>query len=210
MNAEIMKRQIAYKLRIGDLLAGKPIIENQDTENARFSFLELGNRNIVRVNVIANVTEKFISEGEKKFSSITLDDASGQIRVKAFGEDTNKMNNIIEGNTIRVIGMLRYFNNEVYILPEIIKQVDPRYLLVRKLEIESSQPKQEVSKEQVKALKDQILEIIKQAEPEQGIDVDKIIMQLKSSPDLINQEITKFLEEGIIYEPRPGRLRYLG
>jgi len=199
-----MKRRVAHKLRIGDILAGKPIIDND-----RFSFLELGDKNIVRVNVIANIVERYDSEGEKKFSSLTLDDASGQVRIKAFGDDIEKMKNIIEGNTIRIIGILRYYNNEVYILPEIIKQVDPRYLLVRKLETEKNKPK-EINKEEIVALKDKILEMIKSAEEEQGIDVDKIIMELKSRPDLINQEIQKFLEEGIIYEPRPGRLRYLG
>lgn len=202
--AETMKRQIAYKLRIGSLLAGKPILDNE-----RFSFLELGNRNIIRVNVIANIIEKYNSEGEKKFSSLTLDDASGQIKIKAFGEETGKMDKIIEGNTVRVIGMLRFYNNELYILPEIIKPVDPRYLLVRKLEVESKLPK-ETSVEEIKALKDKILDMIKGSEAEQGIDVDKIIMELKAQPDLINQEIQRFLEEGIIYEPRPGRLRYLG
>ena len=29
-------------------------------------------------------------------------------------------------------------------------------------------------------------------------------------PSLINQEIKKALEDGIIYEPRPGIVRYLG
>jgi len=31
-----------------------------------------------------------------------------------------------------------------------------------------------------------------------------------TSPDILNQEIKKMLEEGIIFEPRPGRVRYLG
>jgi hypothetical protein len=36
-------------------------------------------------------------------------------------------------------------------------------------------------------------------------------MKLKdASPEIINQEIKKFLEEGIIFEPRPGKVRYLG
>ena len=43
-----------------------------------------------------------------------------------------------------------------------------------------------------------------------NIDIDKIIMDTEASPDLINQEIKKLLEGGLIYEPRPGRLRYLG
>ena len=31
-----------------------------------------------------------------------------------------------------------------------------------------------------------------------------------TSPEIINQEIQKMLEEGIIFEPRPGKLRWLG
>jgi len=32
----------------------------------------------------------------------------------------------------------------------------------------------------------------------------------EASPKIINQEIQKLLEEGIIFEPRPGKVRYLG
>jgi hypothetical protein len=52
---------------------------------------------------------------------------------------------------------------------------------------------------------------IKQAESSEGIDKEEIILSLKdSNPELIHQEINKILEEGIIYEPKPGRVRYLG
>jgi len=199
-----MKRATAYKLRIGDILAGKQILEGD-----KFNFLELGDKQIIKVNVVANVIDKFESEGEKKYLSFTLDDASGQLRVKVFGDDVDKFKKIEQGQTVMVIGRLRYFNNELYILPEIIKPQDPRYLLVRKLEIENSKPSQ-VNKEEVKAVKDQIIEMLKRAEENGGIDTDKLIMEIKASPDLINQEIQKLLEEGLAYEPRPGKIRYLG
>ncbi len=206
---ELRKRNIAYKLRIGDILAGKPILENTES-GQRFNFLELGDKRIVRVNVAANVIDKFESEGDKKFATLTLDDASGQIQIKTFGDGVSSFSEINQGNTIIIIGVLRIFNNEIYILPEIIKILDPRYLLVRKLEIEKSIPKQEIKQEDITALKDKITEMIKQAEPEEGIDSEKLIMNLRANPELINQEIRKLLEEGIIYEPRPGRLRHLG
>ena len=57
------KRNIAYKLRIGDLLVGKPVIEGD-----KFIFLELGDRRIVRVNLIGNVIEKYNSTNEKRYS----------------------------------------------------------------------------------------------------------------------------------------------
>lgn len=199
-----IKRATAYKLRIGDILAGKQIINGE-----RFNFLELGNKQVIRVNVVANIIEKYESESASKYLSFTIDDASGQLRIKVFGDDVEKFLDISQGHTVMVIGKLRYYNNELYILPEIIKIQDPRYLLVRKLELEKEKPK-EVDKKEVKAVKDQIIDMIKQAENEGGIDIDKIIMQIKASPNIINQEITKLLEEGLAYEPRPGKIRYLG
>lgn len=209
MPDEQFKRNIAYKLRIDDILVGKPVIDNE-----RFSFLELGDKKIIRVNVVGNIVEKYESEGEKQYSFVTIDDGSGQIKLKSFGDDIEKLANTTEGQTIIVIGVLRYFNNEVYINPEIIKQAKPEYLLVRKLETEkeksASAPKV-IEREKIIAIKDNILNIIKEAESNGGVDLDEIIMKIRNtSPDIINQEIKKMLEEGIIFEPRPGRVRYLG
>jgi RPA family protein len=202
------KRHIAYKFRIGDLLIGKPVFDGD-----RFSFLELGDRKIVRVNVIGNIVDKYESEGEKKYSFVTLDDGSGQIKLKSFGDDVEKFKNLNQGQTVLVIGVLRNWNNETYISPEIVKEQDPKYLLVRKKEIEKEKSKnaKPVAREQIVAIKDKILDKIKNAEEEGGIDLDKIILELRDiSPEIINQEIKKLLEEGIIFEPRPGRVRWLG
>lgn len=218
--AEIRKREIAHKLRIGEILRGKPAVSVQDGRE-RFNFLELGDRKIVRVNVVANVIDKFIAEGasnfneqdgvaRKKFATLTLDDASGQITTRVFGQDVELFQNIAQGQTLMLIGVLRFFNNEIYILPEIVKTIDPRYLLIRKLEIEKAMPKQEIKKEEILAVKDQIIERVKQEEKNEGIDTEKLVMEINANPELINQEIKKLLEEGIIFEPRPGRVRYLG
>lgn len=208
--AEIRKREIAYKVRIGEILRGKPETTPYGEGREKLNFVEIGDKKLLRVNVIANVIDKFMSEGEKRFASLTLDDASGQINVKTFGEDVQKLQEINQGQTLTVIGLLRIFNNEVYILPEILKLVDPRYLLIRKLEIEKSAPKTEASKEQIVAIRDQMINKIKEEETNEGIDTEKLIMEVKASPELINQEIKRLLEDGVIYEPRPGRVRYLG
>ncbi|MAG79130.1 hypothetical protein CMI40_02025 [Candidatus Pacearchaeota archaeon] len=208
MPEQQFKRNIAYKFRIGDILIGKPIFDEE-----KFSFLELGNKKIVRVNIIGNIVDKYESEGEKKYIFLTLDDGSGQIKLKSFGEDVEKFKNINQGETVIVIGVLRYFNNELYIAPEIIKEQDPKYLLVRKIEIEKEKSKDSppIEKQNIVAIKDKILDLVKNSESEGGIETDKIIMDLKeTSPDMINQEIKKLLEDGIIFEPRPGKVRWLG
>ncbi len=211
---EQFKRETAYKLRIGDLLKAKIILdESGENPNPKLKFVELGDKKILRINIIANIVDKFESEGEKRFASITLDDGSGQIRARLFGEDTQKFQDLMQGDTTTIIGILKSFNEELYILPDIIKKTDPKYLLVRKLEIEKSFPKPltHEQKQEVKALRDEVIDMIKAAESNEGIDKEEIIIKLKNSrPELITQEIQKLLEEGVIYEPRPGRVRYLG
>jgi RPA family protein len=206
------KRNIAYKFRIGDLLIGKPVMNNVNGTE-RLSFIELGDKKIVRVNIVGNIVDKYESGDEKKYLFLTLDDGSGQIKLKTFGDDSDKFKDVYQGQTVIVIGNLRHWNNETYLSPEIIRETDPKYLLLRKLETEkeravSSGPAQ---KEEIIAIKDKILDLIKSAEDKGGIELDELIRNLHGfSPTIINQEIQKLLEEGIAFEPRPGKIRYLG
>ena len=204
MQDQEFKRHIAYKYRIGDLLVGNPVIEAD-----RFKFLEIDDKKVARVNIIANVTDKFTQEGEKKYATLTIDDASGQIRIKSFGDEIQKLAPFAQGDTIQVIGLLRTWNNELYLTPEIITKKDPSYLLIRKLEIEATKPKK-LDKNEANQMRDSILNLIKQNDEKGGIDVESMKTELKTNIETINQEIKKLLEDGMIYEPRPGKLRYLG
>jgi len=71
---EQFKRHIANKLRIGDILLGKPIFDGD-----KFTHLELGNKRIVRVNIVGNIVDKYDAEGDRKYTFLKLDDGSGQI-----------------------------------------------------------------------------------------------------------------------------------
>ncbi|MEM4215349.1 MAG: OB-fold nucleic acid binding domain-containing protein [Candidatus Pacearchaeota archaeon] len=229
MQEEIKKRFVAYKLSIGQLIKGKPEFEQE-----RFSRLVLDGKEIVRVNIIATIVDKFINE-DGSYASLTLDDGTGTIRVKAFSENIAMFKDFQLGDTVKIIGLLRFFNDELYILPEIIKDIDARWLLVRKLElaqeygniyenkkeqisnqdsfssteIEIENEKIESEKSEEKSLRDQIIETIREAEAEEGIDIDKLIMSLKAPVEDINSTIIELLEEGTIFEPKPGRLRIL-
>lgn len=198
------KRHVAFKLKVGQILSGR-----QNLDGERLRSIEINGKQVVRVNLIANIIDKFIQEGEKKFGSLTLDDGTGQIKIKLFGEDIKKFESLNQGDTVLVIGLARAWNNEVYLAPEIIKKKDPSFLLIRKLELEAEIPKT-LAKEALVELKDKILSMIKEAEKDGGIDIDKVILELKEPPEIINSEIKKLLEGGVAYEPRPGKLRYLG
>ncbi|MEK6824963.1 MAG: OB-fold nucleic acid binding domain-containing protein [Nanoarchaeota archaeon] len=204
MPEQEFKRHIAHKAHIGDILVGQVIMEGD-----RFKCLELNGQQLVRANLIANIVDKYVQDGEKKFASITLDDATGQIKLKVFGEDIKKFESFSQGDTIIAIGLLRSWNNELYLSPEIMKKREPAYLVVRKLELEADKPKV-FEKSELSNARTQILQTVKAHDDSGGIDVERMILDLKASPDIINNEIRKLLEEGLVYEPRPGKLRYLG
>ena len=200
---EIRKRNVAFKVRIGDILKGRP-----EMSEGRFLFLEVGDKKVVRVNILANCIDKFVQEGERKFGTLTVDDGSGQFRLKAFGEDVGMFSDIVQGDALQIVGNVREWNGELYILTEIVKKIDSRWLLVRKLEIQNARKDMTVEGDSV--LKNSIMDKIKGAEGDGGIDRDVLIMDIEASPETIEGEIKKLLEEGLVYEPRPGRLRYLG
>jgi len=45
---------------------------------------------------------------------------------------------IIQGDTLQIIGNVREWNGELYVIPEIVKKVETQWLLVRKLEIQKA------------------------------------------------------------------------
>ena len=114
---EEFKRHTAYKLKIGDILSGSQI-----TDGERLKFIEVNGTNVARVNLIANIIDKYVQEGDKNYGTITLDDATGNIKAKFFGDDIQKIKDLNQGDTILLIGLLRIWNNEVYITPEIMKK----------------------------------------------------------------------------------------
>jgi hypothetical protein len=203
--SEIRKRNVAYKLRIGDILKG-----NLQMDEGKFLFLELNGKNVVRVNLIANCVDKYVSEGEKQFGSLTVDDASGQLKLKVFGDDVSRIMDVMQGDTLQIVGNMREWNGEIYMIPEVCKKVDSRWLLVRKLEIEKARADMPVEENGDFELKNKVLSRIKDAESDGGVDRDVLIGDIEANPDGIEVEVKKLLEEGLIYEPRPGRLRYLG
>ena len=221
-------RQIAYKVRLGDIEKGNIIFDGE-----RFSSLEVGNKKVSRINVISNVVDKY-SNPEKNYNALTVDDGTGQIRVKGFSDSSVLLSGLEIGDTIKIIGWLRHFNNEIYIAPEIAVRVDPRWGYVRRLELtkeygefkeeaesaehseqtEHAEPLEEEKIEREK-IEDEIAESAKSVilkkirENNEGINVEQLIMSLKISVDEINDSISALISEGEIYEPKPGHLRSL-
>ena len=139
-----IKRRTAYRLFIGMISQGRP--EFRDT---RFIYSSINHKETTRVNIFGNIIDKFMSE-QKPYGSLTIDDGTGTIRIKTFSDSLNLIKDLNQGDTINVIGKLAYFNDEIYILPEIVKESSITWLIARKLELEK-----EFGKDIVKNLSDQ-------------------------------------------------------
>lgn len=118
-------RRPAVKLWIENINKGKPVFDA-----GRFIGIEFKNQIISRVNIVANVIDKF--EGEN-FAIATIDDSTGITEIRDF---ENRLKDIEVGDVIMVIGTLRNYNEKVYINREIIKKLSPLWLIARKLELE--------------------------------------------------------------------------
>lgn len=250
---ETIKRRTAYRVFVGMISQAKPELRDN-----RFLFAWVNHKETTRVNLIGNIIDKFESE-QKPYAAITIDDGTGTVRIKTFSDTISMLKDFNQGDTVNVIGKLAFFNEEIYILPEIVKESSITWLIARKLELEKEfgkdivkrlseqqsreqsasqstqsstqqeqqeqQPLQEKQKTyeehisnepqeqgtqqgQEQSTKDEILGKIKNSEPE-GLDIDKIILQMNKPVDEINSTITELLESGEIYEPKPGRLRIL-
>lgn len=156
------KRQTAYRMSIGQLYNG-----NLSMDENRFNYIETGGKKVSRVSLVGNVVDKYVSEG-KPYVALTIDDGTEQIRIKIF--DKPEMAKEVDiGDTILVIGVLRYFNEEIYILPEIIRKLDVKWTLARRLELEK-----EYGKEQLEQLQRPAPEIPAMSEEDKEYVLEKV------------------------------------
>lgn len=144
-------RQTMIKARISDVVNGN-FIKKEGMEPS-YILTELGQK-ISRVNLLGTVVDKFMSE-DGNYSSITIDDDSDSIRVKAFKDDVKIFDEINLGDLAMIIGKTREYSEENYIIPEIVKKIaDPNYEYFHKLEVLKDLIKQKKAMEDIKKEKE--------------------------------------------------------
>lgn len=204
---EQRKRQIAYKVRIKEIISGKYVKEEGEwTPN----YIETAGKHVSRVNLIGTVVSA--PSTETNFKSFVLDDGSGKINVRSF-EKNNIFSNIDIGDVILMIGRPREYGSEKYIVPEIIKKIDDhRWLKVRALELEKDTSQEKIKTEiKIEEIKEtplnNIFNIIKELDKADGVDIEEIISVSKNQN--VEKIIKTLLEGGEIFEIRPGKFRVL-
>jgi len=123
----------AYKLKIEDLVRGQYIRSIEGTEPSHL--LTPWGQRVTRARVMGTVVDKFVRE-DQSYATLRLDDGSETISLRAWREGVPELNRFNVGSTVDIIGRVREFEGEVYLVPELIIQVnDPNWELVRELEI---------------------------------------------------------------------------
>jgi len=149
------KRVPARKARILDIVTGKYFPGSKEELKPSYIITSMGQK-ISRVNLVATVVDKFLNEDET-YISLTADDGTDAIRIKAFKENVSLLRNFELGELIDAIGKVKEYNGEIYINAEIAKSVeDPNYDNLRKMEILKELIEQKKMIDEIKSLVDQL------------------------------------------------------
>lgn len=198
----MLKRQTAKKIRILDLTNGEWVKK----EGMEPSYVLTKTRDMVsRARIMGTIVSRFTSE-DGNFGSITLDDSTDTIRAKTF-KTIKPIEGFNVGDLVEMIGKLREYNGELYMMPEIIRKVqDPNLLLLRRLEIAKTLKggKSEGEKE-VKDLRKEVLDFI--GSKKDGVSFQDMLKGIKAQEGEIEKVINEVLAEGICYEPTPGKIK---
>lgn len=165
-------RQTMFKTRISDVVNGR-FVRKEGMEPS-YVLTDLGQK-VSRVNLLGTVVDKFMSE-DGNYSSITIDDDSDSIRVKAFRENVNMFDNLDVGDLVVVIGKVREYTDENYIIPEIVKKIaNPNYEILHKLEVLKQLVQQKKILDKIKEEKfADVEELKKHAKEKLNIDTDAV------------------------------------
>ncbi|MBL7160321.1 MAG: hypothetical protein ISS93_00520 [Candidatus Aenigmarchaeota archaeon] len=198
------ERQTAKKVSISLLTHGEWVKK----EGMEPSFVVTASgENISRARIMATVMAKFVAEDEA-FASITLDDSTDTIRAKTF-KTAKPIDTVAIGDIVDVIGKVREWNDEIYLIPEVVCAVkDPNIELLRKLELASkggSEAPQMAAAPKNDGLREKVLGII--GKEKEGISYDTLIKEAGGNEQDVEKVINDVLAEGICYEPSPGKIK---
>lgn len=149
-----VKRLPAKKVRISDVFTGRYFPGSKEDMSPSYIITSMGQK-ISRANLIATVTDKFVSEDEN-YSSINIDDGTAAVRVKTFKDNIKLFEGFEIGDLVVVIGKLKEYMGEIYINGEIVRKVEPNYENLRKLEILNDLIEQKKIVEEIRKMKDQL------------------------------------------------------
>ena len=228
-----IKRSTAHRIRLKNIV-NSPY---EKREGFNPSVIKFNNLEISRVNVIASIVGKYLTD-DQNYCAITLDDGSETIRVKNFGAEVGTIKELNVGDIVRIIGKVKEYNEEKYIAGEISKVLNPNWIIVNEIELsnqkqtttDSSTPdsinkvietktnsseNEEIisisseSSDSESSIKQKILQYLKNNDNGTGVIMDQIMTSLDVSSEEVKDSLYELLKVGEIYEPKKGILKIL-
>lgn len=140
-----------------------------------------------RVRVMGRAVSKFVND-EETYASVTIDDGTGTLRIKFFGDLVQKAKKIQLGDLIDVVGMVKLFKGEIYVNAEEFAILDDmNWELLRVLEIALQPPSK----------KEAILDYLRKSGPTRLEELEALMPNAK-------EVIEELKYEGLVFEPEKG------
>jgi RPA family protein len=190
-----IKRMTAKKVRIIDLMGGKWV--KREGMEPSFIITDAGEK-VSRARILGTIVQTFLAE-DGNFGSVTLDDGSDTIRAKTF-KTVKPLDEFNAGDNVDLIGKVREYNGEVYIIPEVITRLaDPNMELLRRLELVKKA--RELKERPSEATPEEAAEGVQvgQSGPQEGAATQE--GEAKPAPKEDNSELRKQILEVIGSEP---------
>jgi RPA family protein len=217
---QVKHREIAKRTWVCNLMKGSYTKSQGWTPG----FVEYNGEKYARVAIVGSVVSKFVSE-DGNYASVTIDDGTETIRLKAFGPDVAKLKDAPVGALVKCFGKVRQYAEELYLMPEIVHTMtNPNWLIVHKLQLghpsgavkpEESKPQVseqaavEVLKSDATAMQSTVLSLIKELDSGLGAEMDAVISGSGLSEEEAKNILFSLLKAGDVYEPKKGKFKVL-
>jgi len=205
----MVERQTAIKVSVKSLVDGEYV----QREGWNPNFIRTVYGEVSRANVMGVVTQE-LDDG------YVLDDGSGQLKMKTFEERVA----LSVGTPVQVIGRPRVYAGELFLNYEIVKEIDPAWLEFRKEELKKVDPVVEAPQNKIVETEGEevhvktnseniftkVIDTIRSFDKKndgQGADVESVLAEL-DDPEA-EHVVNSLLEEGEIFEIKPGRVKVL-
>lgn len=201
-----VKRQTAKICEVKDILESK-YVKNQGWEP---NYLLIKGYKVSRIHIVGII----ISKSENNY---TLEDQSGKINLMLFTQN-KALKKHETGTLVRVIGRPRKSEEERFIVPEIIKEIsNPKWVEYHQKKLDTRKTKEKTpTKKPITTTKNIpnnknysgiITKLIKDLDEGQGVPYEDILREVEGND--VEKEIKQLINEGELFEIRPGMLKVL-
>jgi RPA family protein len=191
------RRLTAKKAGIAEIAEGK-FVKKAGFESS-YVLTNLGRR-LSRVRVMGLIVDKFISD-DGNYGTITLDDSTETLRCKVF-VNPKMFDGINVGDLVDVVGKVKEYNGELYLVPETVRGVEPNMETLRILELKKIWKAQKESIKKVRALQSQVKDMAELGPlaKKSGMGAEDVEGIIEAQSLIENNEEQKVMETGEVKE----------